>query len=223
MSGFWGWELFENFMQAKILSRQTLLVTILAGFAFTLALSLYFIQQSFNLSAASQFQSGPAWSSEGAIVFPKQEQASFGLPMRLKIPGISVDSAIEYVGLTSDGAMDAPKSPDEVAWYNLGPRPGENGSAVLAGHFGWKNGKAAVFDDLDKLRQGDKLYVVDDTGEIISFVVRESRSYDPRADASDVFILNDGKAHLNLITCEGVWDKVLKSYSKRLVVFTDKE
>jgi len=34
---------------------------------------------------------------------------------------------------------------------------------------------------------------------------------------------NDGKAHLNLITCAGVWDEVEKSHSSRLVVFADME
>jgi hypothetical protein len=32
-----------------------------------------------------------------------------------------------------------------------------------------------------------------------------------------------GKVHLNLITCGGVWDKVGKSYSNRIVVFADME
>lgn len=149
---------------------------------------------------------------------------SFGLPMRLKIPVINVDSAIEFVGIASNGNMDTPKNPADVAWYKLGSRPGENGSAVITGHYGtWKNGKGSVFDDLSKLSQGDKIYIEDDSGKIISFVVRESRNYNSNADASDVFISNDGKSHLNLITCEGVWNKDSKSYSQRLVVFTDKE
>ncbi len=140
------------------------------------------------------------------------------------IKGNSVlDTAIEYVGLTSDGAMDIPKNQNDVAWFNLGPRPGEKGSSVIAGHLDRGNGMPAVFDNLYKLRQGDKLYVEDDKGVIISFVVRASRRYDPKADASDVFGSIDGKPHLNLITCEGVWNKVSKSYSQRLVVFTDKE
>lgn len=146
------------------------------------------------------------------------------LPMHLKIPVISVDSAIEYVGVTPSGDMDVPKNPDDVAWYKLGVRPGENGSAVIAGHFGTlKNGKGSVFDNLYKLRKGDKVYIEDDKGVITTFVVRESRRYEPNADATAVFISNDGKPHLNLITCEGVWDEVSKSYPTRLVVFTDKE
>ncbi|MDO8655387.1 MAG: sortase, partial [bacterium] len=153
-----------------------------------------------------------------------EEQVSLGLPTRLKIPSIRVDAGFQYVGLASDGAMDAPKGPADVGWFNLGPRPGENGSAVIAGHYGrWKTGEGSVFDDLNKLSQGDKLYVEDEKGAVVTFVVRESRKYDPNADASDVFGSNDGKSHLNLVTCEGVWDKVSKTYSNRLVVFTDRE
>jgi LPXTG-site transpeptidase (sortase) family protein len=155
---------------------------------------------------------------------PKQAQIEYGLPVHLKISAIDVDSNVEHLGLTPTGAMDVPKGPDDVAWFNLGTRPGENGSAVIAGHYGtWKNGKGSVFDNLNKLRAGDKIYIEDDKGIDITFVVRESRSFDPKADASEVFSSDDEKSHLNLITCEGTWNKDSKSYSQRLVVFTDKE
>lgn len=54
-------------------------------------------------------------------------------------------------------------------------------------------------------------------------MVRELRTYGPKDDVTNVFNSSDGQAHLNLITCEGIWDKASKSYSKRLVIFTDKE
>src|SRR3989338_1103259 len=165
---------------------------------------------------------------------PKQEQTGSllgpedlsmrepaGLPARLKIPKINVDSGFVYVGLTGDGTMDSPKEPMDVAWFKLGPHPGEIGSAVVAGHFGWKENKKAVFDDLSKLRAGDKIYVENEKGITTAFVVRELRTYGENQDASDVFASDDGKAHLNLVTCQGVWNKKQKSYSKRLVVFTD--
>ena len=151
------------------------------------------------------------------------QQIDFGLPVRLKISNIKVDTTLESVGLTSDGAVDVPKKQDNAAWFNLGPRPGEIGNAVITGHYGWKDKKPSVFDDLYKLREGDKLYIEDDQGKTITFVVRTSQRYDPDAEASEVFVSNDGKSHLNLITCEGVWNDVTKSYSKRLVVFADKE
>lgn len=153
-----------------------------------------------------------------------KDQTNSGLPIRFKIPSINVDAHIEYVGLTSDGSMDVPKGPIDVAWFDLGPRPGDTGSAVIAGHYGpWKSGAKSVFDDINKLKQGDKIYVEDGNGVTTTFAVRESRAYDPKANASDVFGSNDGKAHLNLITCEGVWSGAKKTYSNRLVIFADKE
>lgn len=119
--------------------------------------------------------------------------------------------------------MDTPKGPDNVAWYKFGQRPGFTGSAVIAGHSNWYNGAPAVFDNLNKISLGDKLYVVDDKGQTTTFVVRQSRDYNQHNDASSVFGSNDGKAHLNLITCEGVWNKASQSFSQRLVVFADRQ
>lgn len=175
-------------------------------------------------------QSESANIALNTVLSYKQEKLNFSLlvspvgrPVRLKIPSINIDAPIEYVGLTPDGAMGVPKGPSDAAWYELGPRPGEKGSAVIAGHSGWKNNIPAVFDNLYKLKKGDKIYVEDERGAVIVFVVRESKKYDPKANASDVFESTDGKAHLNLITCAGFWNKIWKSHSDRLVVFADKE
>ena len=120
--------------------------------------------------------------------------------------------------------MESPKGPSDVSWYNLGPRPGEIGSAVMAGHYGaWKDGSLSVFQNLTKLQKGDRVSVKDENGQTINFIVRESKNFSATDDASSVFISNDGKAHLNLITCEGVWNGSDKSYSNRYVVFTNKE
>jgi LPXTG-site transpeptidase (sortase) family protein len=151
------------------------------------------------------------------------DHSSIGLPVCLRIPNININAMVDSVGLTPDGAMDVPQGPSDVAWFNLGPRPGENGSSVIDGHSGWKDGIPAVFDNLDKLHIGDKLSVEDHKGNVISFVVRELKTYSPYENAPAVFNSNDGKAHLNLITCTGDWNETEKSHSERLVVFTDKE
>lgn len=156
--------------------------------------------------------------AQGLLVSGK---VSYGLPVRLTIPIISVDAAIEYVGVTPTGAMDAPKGPQNAAWFQFGPRPGEIGSAVIDGHYGWKDNTPAVFDDLSKLRKGDSISVTDEKGILTTFVVRDFHLLGENEDASSVFTSNDGKAHLNLITCEGVWNAATKSYAKRLVVFAD--
>ncbi|NDK19894.1 class F sortase [Candidatus Gracilibacteria bacterium] len=160
--------------------------------------------------------------SSGKII--QNKQIFPGLPVRLKIPKISINTIIEQVGLTQEGAMDIPKGLNNVGWFDLGPRPGENGSAVIDGHYGvWKNGKGTIFNNLYKLRVGDKLFIEDENGKVITFVVRKTQIYKQDSNASEVFISNDGKAHLNLVTCQGIWNKKTKSYPNRLVIFSDKE
>ncbi|MHB8904416.1 MAG: class F sortase, partial [Patescibacteria group bacterium] len=147
-----------------------------------------------------------------------------GLTMRLKIPKINVDAPIESVGIMANGEMGVPRGSNNVAWFNLGPYPGEIGSAVIDGHYGiWGNGRPAVFNDLTKLKIGDEIYIKDGHGSTSVFIIRELKSLDDNEDATGIFTSSDGKAHLNLITCSGKFNKVLKSYPKRLIVFSDKK
>lgn len=168
-------------------------------------------------------------SNQSVSISPvEQEQiiptALRGKPVRLKIPSINVDAIVESLALAPDGTMDTPKGPDTVAWFELGSLPGEIGSAVITGHYGtWKNGQGSVFDNLHKLQLGDKIYIEDDNGMNVTFVVREQRSLEPNTDTTNIFSSEDEKAHLNLITCKGFWNKDSKSYSKRLIIFADKE
>jgi Sortase domain len=144
-------------------------------------------------------------------------------PVRLVVVTIGVDTIIRPAGLTSDSDMAISDNPDEVAWYQLGTKPGQQGSAVIAGHYGWKAGHGSVFNNLHLLGVGDKVSTYDDKGVATNFIVREIHRYDLTADATEVFKSTDGGAHLNLITCDGTWIQSKDSYSGRLVVFTDLE
>ena len=142
-------------------------------------------------------------------------------PVQLKIETIGVDAVVNHVGINAAGDMDIDETPDQLAWYKLGPAPGDEGSAVIAGHYGWKNGVPSAFNDLHKLFRGDKITVQSGDGELKTFVVTRLARYSPDQDATDVFRSDDGKAHLNLITCEGSWNNSANTYTQRLVVFTD--
>lgn len=205
----------------KKLGKRTAVI-ILAGSIFCLSF-LFYVICNFYLS----IQPHPAASNTMPVVQTvpppeAQERVIIGLPVRLKIPRIDVDAAIESVGLAPGGVMDVPRGRDDVGWFNLGPRPGENGSAVIAGHFGWwRDGGATVFNELYKLREGDVLSVEESTGKTIHFMVREVRTYDPKSDATQIFTSTNG-THLNLVTCAGAWNDSQKSYNERLAVFTDR-
>lgn len=152
---------------------------------------------------------------------PASGSVPSGLPVRLEIPIIGVDSFIEDAYITSDGAMEVPSGTVDVAWFALGPHPGQVGSAVIGGHFGIENGVPFVFYNLNKLKAGDKIYILDDESNTIIFVVSSSVLYGANADATTVFTSHDGVAHLNLITCEGIWNEISGEYPDRTVVFTN--
>ncbi|MDP1624922.1 MAG: ice-binding family protein [bacterium] len=139
---------------------------------------------------------------------------------RLIIPAIGVNAKIGYAGLLPDGSMDAPISPDDVSVYSEGPVPGEKGSSVITGHYGWFQKRAAVFDNLSDLVIGDIVSYEDIDGNIISFAVKEKRVYYATADTSEIFHSEQG-TRLNLVSCFGAWDPISQSYGKRLVVFTE--
>ena len=211
-------------MQSKILSKIILLLVILSGLTlFTTLLSHFTPPNSSQSDSLTSVPVAASSSSPQQIVNSDLDIDQVGLPTRLKIPSIDVDAPFEYVGLTPDGAMDVPKSYVNVGWFNLGQRPGEIGSAVIAGHFGGTNNIPLVFDNLHKLHKDDKIYIEDEKGRNIIFVVRKIQRYGKDDDSSGIFGSSDGKAHLNLITCAGVWNKAEKTFSERLVVFTDKE
>lgn len=157
---------------------------------------------------------------QSRTVSPPTGQA-IGVPSRLLIPSLGVDAPIVEVGLTPSGDMDVPSGPIDVGWYKFGPYPGQVGSAVLSGHEGWANGVVGVFDNIDKLRTGDKIVIRTVVGTSISFTVKGSKTYEPSAIVPDIFYSNSG-SHLNIITCYGSWDSSQKTYNQRLVVFADK-
>lgn len=202
------------------------LIFFLAVFALSLGFFAYLIPKISANSVSSELVP----PNSDSFIIPNQTQphspsdtAKVGLPVRLIIPKLEVDAKVEYVALAKDKTMAVPKNEANVAWYLLGDRPGTVGTAVIAGHYGWRDDKPLVFAKLDKLRPGDELFIEDDQGVFIKFVVRERRTYELDANVTKVFNSTDGKAHLNLTTCEGVWDEVTKNYPKRLVVFTDRE
>ncbi len=138
---------------------------------------------------------------------------------RLKIPTIKVNAIIKNMGVTSGGAMAVPGNRIDVGWYSSGTRPGDIGSAVIGGHNYWMDG-TGVFKNLYKLKIGDVISVVDAKGVTTVFVVRNMRTYDANDENTGIFASENG-THLNLITCSGTWDPIAKSFTKRLVIFTD--
>jgi LPXTG-site transpeptidase (sortase) family protein len=141
------------------------------------------------------------------------------IPTRLRISSIGVDTRVEKVGQTKEGAMDVPKNIWDVGWYELGTRPGEIGSAVIDGHLDGVNG-SAIFWNLNKLKPGQKIYVADETGKELTFEVTNTEIYPFDKAPLDKIFLESDDSRLNLITCNGTFDYRSLNYNNRLVVYS---
>lgn len=143
-------------------------------------------------------------------------------PFRILIPQIGVDIPVQSVGLDPSGRMAVPDSYTDAGWFRFGPEPGNIGNAVIAAHLTDKAGLPAAFGNLSKLKPNDLIHVDTPSGRA-TFRIVGSRSYDAEdAPLEEIFGPYSG-ARLNLITCNGDWQKGVRSYSKRLVVFSELE
>lgn len=152
--------------------------------------------------------------AESEILLPKK-------PKSLVIPSLEVSVDVEHVGKDSEGRMDIPQDPLNTAWYELGALPGEKGNAVIAGHYDTPTGDPSIFYDLASLQEGDEIVSVDEEGNEYVFKVTDIVTYDnDEFPLREVFGSHD-KARLNLITCAGEFDRELKDYSERTVVYSE--
>jgi LPXTG-site transpeptidase (sortase) family protein len=143
-------------------------------------------------------------------------------PVRLIIPAIAINAPVEWVATQPSGDLATPtQNPwEDVGWYNLGPHPGERGSAVIDGHLDRPGGYPAVFWRLRDLHVGDEVRVTNTTGKTLRFRVTRIALYPPQeAPIQDIFG-NGGGTYLNLITCAGDWIPSQHQTTLRLVVYT---
>jgi sortase (surface protein transpeptidase) len=138
------------------------------------------------------------------------------VPTRLQIPAIGLDAAVVPVGLDPDGAMAIPP-PADAGWYELGPSPGESGSAVLAAHIDF-NGQPGAFFNLRSLPVGAEVVVLgeDGIGRTFTVTTREQVPKD-QVDLGRYFTAS-GPPRLSLITCGGAFDGGAGHYQDNIIV-----
>lgn len=143
-------------------------------------------------------------------------------PVRLLIPAIGINSAIEDVGILDNGNLGIPTHDpwNDVGWYDMGPFPGERGSAVIDGHLDRPGGFPAVFWNLRNLHVGDKVMILNTRGKTLSFRVTRIEYYPPDAAPVQEIFGNQTGNYLNLITCAGDWIPNQHQTTLRLVVYT---
>src|SRR6266702_4240497 len=147
------------------------------------------------------------------------------IPVRLVVPAIEINASVESVGIRSDSDLATPTQHpwEDAGWYDMGPLPGERGSAVIDGHLDRPGGYPAVFWRLRDIQVGDDVQVIGSAGKAVHFRVTRMAYYPAdQAPLQDIFG-NLGGKYLNLITCAGDWIPGQHQTTLRLVVYSSLE
>ena len=141
-------------------------------------------------------------------------------PVRVVIPAIAVDAHVVPVGLHDNGALAVPDF-GLAGWYELGPRPGETGPAVIAAHVDSRAGPD-VFYRLAELTSGDEIEVHDSDGTVHRFTVSAVEQHSKDHLPADRIWRDDQAPVLRLITCGGTFDRSVRHYTDNVIVFAER-
>ena len=155
--------------------------------------------------------------AEAAAVAPSAVPLPAELPVNLEIPAIDVKVVVKPVGLTVDQELELPAF-GETGWYRLGPSPGQDGHAVIAGHVDSRKG-LDVFHRLHTVKRGQAIEVRTSTGALLTYEVDEVTRQSKESLPESRMWNSNGRPQLALITCGGKFDKKLRSYPDNVVVY----
>jgi LPXTG-site transpeptidase (sortase) family protein len=142
--------------------------------------------------------------------------------MRVRIPTIGVDAPVVRLGLDRSGSLEVPSDYDDVGLWARGPRPGDPGAAVLAGHVDHRVTGPAVFYRLGELDSGDAVEVVEDSGKRTRFTVERIERH-PKNQFPTLKVYGwTEKPTLRLVTCSGDFDESSGHYRDNLIVFAQR-
>ncbi|MCL7426887.1 class F sortase [Streptomyces sp. YS415] len=140
-------------------------------------------------------------------------------PERVRIPSIRVDAPLTGLGLTAAGSLDVPPAERKnlAGWYEAGTTPGEQGTAIVAGHVDNADGPA-VFYRLGALRKGSTVEVDRRDGGTAVFTVDSVEVYDAREFPDEKVYGAARRPELRVITCGGGYSRAT-GYQGNVVVF----
>jgi len=131
-------------------------------------------------SAFKPIDASPPASAVAPARLPSADETLPPVPslVRLIIPALQIDAPIVAMSTRSDGTMQPPRSPFDVAWYSFSAVPGDGGNVVLAGHTDYVNHGPAIFASLPFIQSGDQIQVLLPDATMATYIVSSAETYD---------------------------------------------
>ncbi|MBO1336887.1 class F sortase [Streptomyces sp. VRA16 Mangrove soil] len=157
--------------------------------------------------------------SPGTANLPGAAPMTPSPPDRIRIPSIRVDAPLMGLRLTRSGSLDVPppEKKNLAGWYEAGTRPGERGTAIVAGHVDNAVGPA-VFYDLGALTRGRTIEIDRRDGSVAVFTVDAVEVYDAKNFPDEKVYGTARRPELRVITCGGPYSR-RTGYQGNVVVF----
>ena len=168
-------------------------------------------------STSAAAPASPAPSASAGGFRSVRTYRAVAAPERLRIPSLGVDTSLERVGLAEDGTIAPPDGWHTAGWYTGGPRPGQDGPAVVVGHVDSRSGPA-VFYRLPELKRGAVVSVEREDGSRVEFRVTGQRRVPKDAFPAAEVYAPTLRASLLLITCGGEFDASTGHYVDNVLV-----
>lgn len=141
-------------------------------------------------------------------------------PRRIEVSAVGLSGCIQRVGIDQHNAIAVPDNIYLAGWYVNSPLPGEPGVSIIDGHvLGRYND--AIFKDLNRLAAGDIVRIQYGDLSWKSFEVLGVDSYVTAEAMPELLRQVEGvERQVNLITCDGIFNRADQSYDQRLIVRT---
>jgi len=175
---------------------------------------------STSTTTGGPVRKGPDLGLHKVITSGKESPSA---PVRLALPSLGISSPLGPArGLNADGTVnDAPLTGPTWSlpwWYDVGPYPGQSGSAVILGHVDSALGGLGVFFRLGDLQAGQQVDVTLANGTTTHWTVISVHLY-ANADFPDALVYaRTGPPALRLVTCGGAFDGSTHEYESTFVV-----
>lgn len=143
-------------------------------------------------------------------------------PTLITIAALGVSAPVDAVGLLDSGGLAVPDDAARVGWFapeGFELAPGDQGTAVLAGHRDSRRTGPGALHALPELTPGMRIVVAHADDRVSHWQVERSVLTPRDALPVDELFTRSGPSRLALVTCGGTFDAASRRYSHNIIVY----
>ena len=144
------------------------------------------------------------------------------LPVRMRIPALSLDYEVRETGADAKGTMQIVPALEVISWFGRSAIPGNEGNAIFGGHNTWGGVRSRIFN-LDELEIGDEMEIDYADGTTGRFLLESVFVYELRTAPAHLIMDTRGDARATLITCKWPFNTVTGTSDNRIVAIFKEE